>query len=110
LNVNVNVNADGVVDSTLQPKLLSLLTDNESDPLPPAERWEQCTVDDAANPHRTWGCRDEVLRTFKHHAAVMEFHARLQKLYPDVEFYHMPADDMQVMKSVKALNSQLSTA
>lgn len=90
------VTADGLIDSALQQQLLSLLTDDETSTVPPSARWEQRTVDDASNPHPSWGCRDEVLRSLKHQPAVMEVHARLARLYPDVEFHHMPADDMQV--------------
>lgn len=88
--------ADGLIDSKLQQDLLSLLTDNETAPEPTTERWEQRTVDDAANAHPSWGFKSDVLSGLKHEVAVMEVHARLRKLYPDVDIYHMPANDMQV--------------
>jgi hypothetical protein len=96
--------ADGLIDSTLQQQLLRLLTDDEASPVPPSERWEQRTVDDARNPHPSWGCRDYVLGALKHQPAMIEVHTRLKKLYPDLKFYHMPADDMQV-RAASALHS-----
>ena len=80
----------------LRKQLLSLLTDNETSLEPPAERWEQGTVDDASNPHPSWGCKDDILQSLKHQPAVMEVHARLARLYPGIQFHHMPSDDMQV--------------
>jgi hypothetical protein len=88
--------ADGLIDSALQKELLSLLTDDEHAPGPPEDRWEGRTVDDASNPKPTWGLRDEILQTLKYQSALAEVHTRLAKLYPTVQFCHMPGEDMQV--------------
>lgn len=90
--------ADGLIDDQLRQALLKLLSDTELADAPPLHLWEQRTVDDAANPEPTWGLKDSQLLTLKDTWAVTELHSRLQLVYPSIQFFHMPADAMQVFQ------------
>lgn len=93
--------ADGLVDDAVRRELLSLLVTDEMSPFPPAELWEHSTVDDASAPRPTWGLRKHVLDCLKSAAPLMEVHTRLQKLYPELSFFHMPSEHMTLNREDK---------
>jgi hypothetical protein len=97
-------NADGLVDDGLRHRILSQLVSNEGSAAPPRDRWERRTVDDAQAPQPTWGLRKHVLDSLPGRVPMQEVQARLQRLYPDVCFYHMPAALMSSQPQV--LNSR----
>jgi hypothetical protein len=97
--------ADGIVCNELRLSLLELLVDNEQDPVPPRSRWERTTVDDAAAPQPSWGMRKSALNALSRTDAVMEVHTRLQKLYPNLRFFHMPAQHMSSPSGESVQNS-----
>ena len=63
---------------------------------PPPDKWERETAD-GAGAAKTWGLRDTVLTELADAptAAMREIHARLARLYPEVDIAHMPAEHMQ---------------
>ena len=86
--------ADGLVMDCERQELLQLLVADEFSPAPPEDRWEKATVDDASAPQPTWGLRRHVLDSMAGQAAVNAVQTRLQQLYPNLQFFHMPADKM----------------
>ena len=86
-------------------ELLELLTGVKSSAAdeaapPPADRWERETTD-AAGGARTWGLRDSVLQMLEKCPgyAMRELHARLCRLYPEVDIVHMPSDAIEKQPS-----------
>jgi hypothetical protein len=75
---------------------------DEMSPVPPAELWEHSTVDDASAPRPSWGLRKHVLDCLKSAAPLVEVHTRLQKLYPELSFFHMPSEHMSVNREGKS--------
>jgi hypothetical protein len=87
--------ADGLVDDELRQRILDRFVEDEHAREPSGDRWEQLTIDDAAEPRPTWGLQRHVLAALKADEDIAEVHTRLQKLYPDVAFMHMPVQHMQ---------------
>ena len=83
------------MNEDLRSRLLRLLVADEFAATPPVNTWERQTVDDASAPRPTWGLSDHGLQSLAHKDAVREVHARLQALFPDVCFHHMPAPYMR---------------
>eukprot|EP00892_Ulva_mutabilis_P002808 jgi/Ulvmu1/12528/UM090_0015.1 len=92
---------DGLMDDHLRQALLELLSEDEFASAPPGELWEQRTIDDASNPQPSWGLKDSQLLLLKNKWAAVELHSRLQLVYPNVSFFHMPADAMQAPTTSK---------
>ena len=88
--------------------MLELLSDNELAADPPGALWDKRTVDDASNPKPSWGLRDSELLALKHKWAVVELHSRIQRVYPGIRFFHMPADDMQVRRNMSVCPQHVS--
>lgn len=62
----------------------------------PQDKWERRTADQAGYA-ATWGVKEHVLRLLARSElpAVQEVHARLLRLYPDMDIAHMPSDLIQ---------------
>ena len=95
---------DGVIDDAMRDAFLRRITsdadaDGDGEGGPAGPRWERRTADrNGASP--TWGLTRDALRDIelehsRNDDAFVEFHSRLQAMYPEWIVAHMPADALE---------------